>query len=116
VPYRTNRKRKVNYKLIFSITKEVVVVAARIQFGSTFLFINISLKSSIELGYGVSGNKSDNKSKMVTAGAHACECVIIVAEFILSLWVFDNIIQTRVCMVYFTPFFYHIAVPSIWRQ
>ena len=85
MPYRTNRKRKVNYKLIFSITKEVVVVAARIQFGSTFLFINISLKSSIELGYGVSGNKSDNKSKMVTAGAHACECVIIVAELILSL-------------------------------
>ena len=84
MPYRTNRKRKVNYELIFSITKEVVV-AARIQFGSTFLFINISLKSSIELGYGVSGNKSDNKSKMVIAGAHACECVIIVAELILSL-------------------------------
>jgi hypothetical protein len=84
VPYRTNRKRKVIYRLIFSITKEVLV-AARIQFGSTFLFINISLKSSIELGYGVSGNKSDNKSKMVTAGAHACECVIIVAELILSL-------------------------------
>jgi hypothetical protein len=53
---------------------------------------------------------------MVIAGAHACECVIIVAELILSLWVFDNIIQTRVYMVYFTPFFYHIAVPSIWRQ
>ena len=54
MPYRTNRKRKVIYRLIFSITKEeVVVVAARIQFGSTFLFINISLKSSVELGYGV---------------------------------------------------------------
>jgi hypothetical protein len=53
VPYRTNRKRKVIYRLIFSITKEVLVVAARIQYGATFLFINISLKSSIELGYGV---------------------------------------------------------------
>lgn len=53
MPYRTNRKRKVIYRLIFSITKEAVVVAARIQFGSTFLFINISLKSSVELGYGV---------------------------------------------------------------
>jgi hypothetical protein len=114
VPYRANRKRKVNYRLIFRITKEVVVEAARIQFGSTFLFINISLKSSIELGYGGNGNKSNNKSKMVTAGA--CMRVRDYSRINTFSEFFDNIIQTRVYMVYFTPFFYHIAVPSIWRQ
>jgi hypothetical protein len=113
VPYRANRKRKVNYRLIFRITKEVVVVAARIQFGSTFLFINISLKSSIELGYDVSGNKSDNKSKMVNAGRACMRMRDYSSRINTFSEFFDNIIQTRVYMVYFTPFFYHIAVPSI---
>jgi hypothetical protein len=55
------------------------------------------------------------KSKTVNAGACTHACVIKAESYTLSIR-FWAISYKREDMIYFIPFFYYIAVPSLWRQ